>query len=89
MKGDEFDPKGLIREAYLIEGISAPECRSIFLDWALSYSGDQGIAMQILFDRYGPAAEDHPMTATLKEGLSGKASPRRKGGRRARVSDQA
>ena len=30
------DPKGLIREAYRIEGITLGECRSIFLDWALS-----------------------------------------------------
>ena len=35
-RGDELDPKNLIREAYRIEGISEPECRSIFLDWALS-----------------------------------------------------
>ena len=33
---DPDDPKGLIREAYRIEGISEPECRSIFMDWALS-----------------------------------------------------
>ena len=30
------DSKGLIFEAYNIEDISEPECRSIFLDWALS-----------------------------------------------------
>ena len=37
MKGDpRLDPKGLIREAYRIEGITAAQCRSIFLDWALS-----------------------------------------------------
>ena len=30
------DPKGLIFEAYNMEDISEPECRSIFLDWALS-----------------------------------------------------
>ncbi|MGB1096749.1 MAG: hypothetical protein ACPG09_09845, partial [Paracoccaceae bacterium] len=34
-KGDENDPKGLISEAYNIDGITAGECRSIFLDWAL------------------------------------------------------
>ena len=36
MKGDALDPKGLIYEAYRIDGITAAECRSIFLDWALS-----------------------------------------------------
>ena len=35
-KGDENDPKGLIFEAYRIDGITLPECRTIFLDWALS-----------------------------------------------------
>jgi hypothetical protein len=33
---DEADPKGLIRESYAIEGISDAECRSIFMDWAMS-----------------------------------------------------
>jgi hypothetical protein len=33
---DPADPKGLIRESYRIEGITADECRSILLDWALS-----------------------------------------------------
>jgi len=37
MKGDFDDPKALIREAYNIEAITRSECRSIFLDWALSY----------------------------------------------------
>ena len=36
MRLEEADPKGLIRESYRIEGIEAPECRSIFLDWAIS-----------------------------------------------------
>ena len=35
-KGDLNDPKGLIYESYRIPDISPPECRSIFLDWALS-----------------------------------------------------
>ncbi len=32
----QADPKGLVRESFVIEGITASECRSIFLDWALS-----------------------------------------------------
>ena len=35
MTSDVYDPKGLVREAFAMEGIGAPECRSIFLDWAL------------------------------------------------------
>ena len=33
---EEADPKGLVRESYNIEGITLGECRSIFMDWALS-----------------------------------------------------
>ena len=50
MKGDEFDPKGLIFEAYRIDGITKSECRTIFLDWALSIpiEADQKSMIQIL-----------------------------------------
>ena len=33
---EEADPKGLVRESYRIDGITPGECRSIFVDWALS-----------------------------------------------------
>ena len=36
MRLSEADPKGLVRESFRIEGISDGECRSIFIDWALS-----------------------------------------------------
>ena len=51
MKGDEFDPKGLIFEAYRIDGITKSECRTIFLDWALSIpiEADQKSMIQVLF----------------------------------------
>ena len=32
MTPSEADPKGLVRESYAIEGITAPECRSVFMD---------------------------------------------------------
>ena len=32
----DLDPMGLIRESYRIDGIGVAECRSIFLDWAIS-----------------------------------------------------
>ena len=70
MKGDEFDPKGLIFEAYRIDGITKSECRTIFLDWALSIPivADQKSMIQILLDRYG--ADGHPMSEVLNEGLA-------------------
>ncbi|MCY4180880.1 MAG: hypothetical protein OXC60_17480 [Litoreibacter sp.] len=80
------DPKGLVHEAYQIEGITAGECRSIFLDWALSVplGKDQVILIKELLVHYGSAA-DHPMTAVLNEGLGDGAKPARRGGRAARV----
>ncbi|MCX7645827.1 MAG: hypothetical protein N2Z62_11105 [Rhodobacteraceae bacterium] len=85
MRLEEADPKGLIRESYRIEGIGAPECRSIFLDWALSLGPgtDTRLALRRVIAEYGQDA-DHPMTAVLKAGLDGAAEARRRGGRRGR-----
>ena len=54
MKGDIYDPKALIREAYRIENITRSECRSIFLDWALSLpiEQDPNISIRNLLERY-------------------------------------
>lgn len=85
MTKDDLDPKGLIREAYAIDGISPGECRSIFLDWALSVPQDadhQGLIAGLLA-RYGSLG--HPMTLTLQAGLGEPEAPRRRGGRTARV----
>ncbi|PYF09978.1 hypothetical protein C8J30_106110 [Rhodobacter viridis] len=82
------DPKGLIRESYRIEGIGGIECRSIFLDWALSLapSTDQTEAMRTVLSSYGGDAS-HPMSEVLAEGLaSAEAPPARRGGRAGRVS---
>ncbi len=86
MPRDPIDSKGLIREAYRIEGIGAPECRSIFLDWALSLpeGQDQTGAMRALLERYRPEQPDHPMTRVLEEGLQSTGHPRRRGGWRSR-----
>ena len=86
-KGDAFDPKGLIADAFEIGGISAPECRSIFLDWALSVGGDQRAAIAVLLERHRSAPTMHPMMVTLREGLAAPATPKRRGGRAARVAD--
>ncbi|MEM6276614.1 MAG: hypothetical protein AAF714_06655 [Pseudomonadota bacterium] len=80
------DPKGLIHESYRIEGITAGECRSIFLDWALSVpvGADPKVSVRYLLGVYGEA-KDHPMTATLTEALEESPTAKRRGGRAARV----
>lgn len=85
IKGDATDPKGLINEAYRINGITYEECRSIFLDWALAVPVDADTATMIraLVDRHGE--DGHPMTQVLREGLIGMAAPRRRGGWRSRA----
>lgn len=82
--GDALDPKRLIAEAYRIEGITPGECRSIFLDWALSMGeGEAALAaLPALIARHG--AVDHPMSAVLREGLERLAAPKRRGGWRSR-----
>ena len=77
------DPRGLIREAYRIEGISAAECRSIFLDWALGLPGDVTDAARALHTVYAPHFPDHPMTGLLAEAAV-PAPAARRGGRRRR-----
>lgn len=68
---DPLDPKGLIREAYRMEGLGPAECRSIFLDWALSLGdGEAETALPLLLERFGAVAPAHPMTAVLTEGLT-------------------
>lgn len=81
---DPRDPKGLIAESYKIEGISYEECRSIFLDWALSVplDADTGALLRGLLETHG--APGHPMTRVLQEGLEGMSRPRRRGGWRSR-----
>jgi len=87
-KGTPEDPKGLIFEAYRINGITKPECRTIFLDWALSLPEgmDTGTSINNLLKRYS-TEEDHPMTQVLTEGKTVIATPRRRGGWRARPRD--
>lgn len=86
MANAKWDPKGLIRESYRIEGISDSQCRSIFLDWALSLAGGlepkEGIALML--EQYGKDCPDHPMTAILEQGLVQMTRPKRRGGWRSR-----
>lgn len=87
MRIEEADPKGLVRESYRIEGITLGECKSIFVDWALSLPVDAPMkdALRALIAHYGLDAPDHPMSGVMKDGLLAPDAPRRKGGRAARV----
>lgn len=82
----EADPKGLVRESYRIEGITAGECRSIFVDWALSIPAGLSVpdAVRTLIGEYAEGLPGHPMTAVLTEALTAPDLPRRRGGRAAR-----
>ncbi|PPB81663.1 hypothetical protein LV82_00874 [Albidovulum inexpectatum] len=84
------DPKGLIRESYRIDGIGLPECRSIFLDWALSLGPetDQREALRVLLAHYMPGNQDHPMTRILTEALVAPTPRGRRGGRVGRLQQQ-
>ncbi|MGR3711711.1 MAG: hypothetical protein ACU0A6_01120 [Shimia sp.] len=86
MAKDKFDPKGLIAESYKIEGVTAGECRSIFLDWALSLNADLDpkTALPELINRHVALAPEHPMNAVLQEGLVQMQAPKRRGGWRSR-----
>lgn len=82
------DPRGLMADAYSIEGISAPECRSIFLDWALEPrdAGEMRAAAARLLAHYTPNHAAHPMSEILREALAElEIKPTRRGGR-ARLS---
>lgn len=86
MKGDENDPKGLILEAFRIEGITKSECRTIFLDWALSLPVEKDThgVLKSLLGQYQAAHPAHPMTEVMSEGLVAMLTPRRRGGWRSR-----
>ena len=88
MKGDHNDPKALIRESFNIEGIKIEECRSIFLDWALSLPDevDARKIIPLLLEQYGDKQE-HPMLVTLREGMIKTVSPIRRGGRKSRLTN--
>lgn len=77
-----YDPRNLIREAYRIDGISVPDCRSIFLDWALGLAdGQDGAeAAGALLAHHADQPVDHPMSVVLREAAEGRARARRRGG---------
>lgn len=92
MRLEEADPKGLVRESYRIDGITPGECRSIFVDWALSLPVGRSTpdALRALIAHYALAEPDHPMSPVLEAGLAAPDRTGRRGGRGARIrSSQA
>jgi hypothetical protein len=87
MNYSEIDPKNLIAESYQIEGITSSECRSIFLDWALSIplENDSTLLISKLLIYYQNESKDHPMTLLLSSSLELKGENRRTGRRRSRI----
>jgi hypothetical protein len=82
------DPRGLIAEAYRIEGIGEAECRSIFLDWALGLAEGADVAALARALLARPETDaGHPMTAVLQSATRAPGRPRRRGGR-SRVSGE-
>lgn len=83
---DPADPRGLIYEAYRIDGIGEAQCRSIFLDWAIGVpAGENSVAhVRDLLERHGAVMPEHPMTGVLREALERPARAGRRGGARGR-----
>lgn len=82
-----IDPKGLFKDVYSMDGITAGECRSVFLDWAISgrVAGDEQAALATLYAHYGPQFPGHPMTEVLRQATEAPAQkPTRRGGVRGR-----
>ena len=82
------DPKGLMTDAFAIDGITSAECRSIFLDWALGLPAqfDTRAQVQMLIAAFETSENmDHPMLKTLREALVDAPAPKRRGGRQKRM----
>ena len=87
MKGRHpADPRGLIEEAFNIEGITEADCRTIFFDWAVGSQGGGDLSSHVkqLHQLYAADYPAHPMTRVLAEGSQPMARPggRRRQGRR-------
>lgn len=89
MNYSKLDPKGLIKDSYAIDGITEPECRSIFLDWALGVgpSADARAQIILLLDIYAAENSLHPMTKTLQYGLEAPGEMARRGGHKGRIGN--
>ncbi|QFU09082.1 hypothetical protein PARPLA_01783 [Rhodobacteraceae bacterium THAF1] len=87
-KSEPDDPKGLIAESFRIDGITQSDCRTIFLDWALSLpaDADPDRAVPRLLSRHQDKPHDHPMQTVMREALAEPSRTGRRGGRAGRFS---
>ncbi len=78
------DPRGLIYESYRIAGVTAGECRSIFLDWALGIPENEDFKEHVvaMLTTHSHGATKHPMTGILRAALTSSPKPQRRGGKR-------
>ena len=90
MKIEDVDPKGLICESYRIDGITLPECKTIFFDWAIQVNVDADPVIHIKFciAYYGQGLPNHPMTSVLKAALAPAPDNVRRGGRSGRITEE-
>ena len=78
------DPRGLIADAYRIDGIDDAQCRSIFLDWSLDQRIPDPVAAAARLSReMGAQNPGHPMSLILEASASAPSRGRR-GGRAGR-----
>lgn len=84
----DIDARGMIHEAYRIDGITERDCRTIFLDWAMFAPDSPPVAEQLerLLQVYGTDNPDHPMTQVIRQGLD--RSNQRTGRRGGRIGRQ-
>lgn len=83
----QYDAKDLMHDVFQMEDITAPDCRTVFMDWALSRADlrDSEEALKSLIAHYEPGFPHHPMIAVLKEGLVRNIKTGRRGGWRSRA----
>ncbi|GGE41697.1 hypothetical protein [Actibacterium pelagium] len=68
MTDDTHDPRGLIAQSFQIPDITLQDCRTIFLDWAVSLPhDDMAPSAAVLAERHGADHPDHPMITVLNE----------------------
>ncbi len=77
------DPRGLIAEAFRMEELTPAECRTIFLDWAISVPQDDLTqSASYLLEFYSQTNSAHPMLEVLAEVERPASKPKRRSKRR-------
>ena len=85
----QHDPRNLIGDALIMEGLTVEENRSIFFDWAFGLKEPEAASAsaQALLDIYRtPETADHAMIQLLEQAANG---PARKRGRTNRRREAA